>query len=451
MSSNDGDSRSANGRVPPHNLEAEIACLGAILLNPREAVDRVVQKVRPADFYRPAHTKICEAALSLFNRNEVVDLITLTEELRGRGELEMVGGPGYLAMLTDSVPSSANVDYYAEIIYQESMRRKLITMGSAISEVARDHGRKTREIIEEFEKQLFEIAENRQTQEFELAGDIVKVAIDEIERRYRSENPFTGIPSGFTDLDNMLSGFQPSEFIIIGARPSIGKTSLALSLANRMAMQEKRRVGFFTLEMSKGSIMQRIIAMEARIDASRIRKGALRPADFHGLFDAADRIFNAQMWITDVPNMPLLDVRAQARRMKKLHDVEVIFIDYLTLISPEKKDIPRHEQIAEISRSLKALARELEIPVIVLSQVSRDSEGKRPSLANIRESGSIEQDADVVIFLHRERDATADETAQPVIQTELIVAKQRNGPVGTVPIAFVPKYAKFEEWSSADY
>ncbi|MFW6364232.1 MAG: replicative DNA helicase [Spirochaeta sp.] len=448
---NSEDYSPSQGRIPPHNNDAEIACLGAMLLNPRETVDRVVQKVRPADFYRPAHTRICEAAISLFNRNDVVDLITLTEELRTRGELDMVGGPAYLAMLTDSVPSSSNVDYYAEIIYQESMRRKLITMGSAISEVARDHGRKTREIIEEFEKQLFEIAENRQTQEFELAGDIVKVAIDEIERRYRSENPFTGVPSGFSDLDNMLSGFQPSEFIIIGARPSIGKTSLALSLANRMALQEKRRVGFFTLEMSKYSIMQRIISMEARIDASRIRKGALRPADFHGLFDAADRIFNSEMWITDIPNMPLLDLRAQARRMKKLHDIEIIFIDYLTLIRPERLDMPRHEQIAEISRSLKALARELEIPVVVLSQVSRDSEGKRPSLANIRESGSIEQDADVVIFLHRERDSTMDESSQPVIQTELIVAKQRNGPVGTVPIAFVPKYAKFEEWSNADY
>ena len=249
----------------------------------------------------------------------------------------------------------------------------------------------------------------------------------------------------------MLSGFQPSEFIIIGARPSLGKTSLALSLANRMSIQEGRKVGFFTLEMSRISIMQRIMSMEARIDASRLRKGALRPQDFPRLFDAAGRIYDANMWITDVPNMPLLDIRSQSRRMKKLHGVEIIFIDYLTLIRPEKTDIPRHEQIAEISRSLKALARELDIPIVVLSQVSRDTEGKRPSLNNIRESGSIEQDADVVMFLHRERDPSHDNESAQVIQTELIVAKQRNGPIGTVPIAFIPKYAKFEEWSSAEY
>ncbi|GAB6091362.1 replicative DNA helicase [Spirochaeta dissipatitropha] len=449
---NNPDMNASSGRVPPHNNDAEVACLGAILLNPRETVDRVVHIVRTNDFYRPAHSKIFDAAYSIFNRNEAVDLITLTEELRSRGELESVGGVSYLASLTDSVPSSANVDYYAGIVYQESIRRKLISMGTAISDMAREPGRKTREVIEEFEKQLFDIAENRQSDDFELAGNVVKATIDAIEERYRSESPFTGVPSGFSDLDNMLSGFQPQEFIVIGARPSIGKTSLALSLANRMALKEKRRVGFFTLEMSRLSIMQRIISMEAPIDAGKLRKGALRPADFPRLFDAAARIYDAQMWITDIPNMPLLDVRAQSRRMKKLHDVEIIFIDYLTLIRPEKTDIPRHEQIAEISRSLKALARELDIPIVVLSQVSRDSEGKRPTLSNIRESGSIEQDADVVMFLHRERDETREgDDGDQVIPTELIIAKQRNGPVGTVQIAFKPKYAKFEEWAYGDY
>ena len=451
MMTNSGESSVAQGRVPPHNNDAEVACLGAILLNPREATDRVLQYVRAGDFYRPAHAKIFDAAISLFNRNEVVDLITLTEELRSKGDLSGVGGPAYLASLTDSVPSSANVDYYAGIIYQESMRRKLIAMGSAITEYARDPGHKPREIIEELDKQLLEISENRQSKDFEKVGNIVKLTIDAIEERYRSDDPFTGVASGFSDIDNILSGFQPSEFIIIGARPSLGKTSLALSLANRMSIQEGRKVGFFTLEMSRISIMKRIMSMEARIDASRLNKGALRPQDFPRLFDAAGRIYDANMWITDVPNMPLLDIRSQSRRMKKLHGVEIIFIDYLTLIRPEKTDIPRHEQIAEISRSLKALARELDIPIVVLSQVSRDTEGKRPSLNNIRESGSIEQDADVVMFLHRERDPSHDNESAQVIQTELIVAKQRNGPIGTVPIAFIPKYAKFEEWSSAEY
>ncbi len=439
------------GKVPPHNNDAETACLGAMLLNPRDTIDRALQKVRPSDFYRPAHTKIFESIISLSNRNEVVDLITLTEDLRSRGELERVGGSAYLASLTDSTPSSTHIEYYAEIIYQESLRRKLIVMGSSVAQVAYDHGVKTNELLEDFEKQLFAIAENRQVNEYERAGDIVKSTIDLIEERYKSDNPFTGVPSGFADLDNMLSGFQPSEFIIIGARPSIGKTSLALSLANRMSMKEGVKVGFFTLEMSKHAILQRIISMEARVNANRIRKGALRPQDFPGLMDAASRIHDSELWISDVPNMPLLDLRAQARRMKQVLGIDVIFIDYLTLIRPENTSIPRHEQIAEVSRSLKALARELDIPVVVLSQVSRDSEGKRPTLANIRESGSIEQDADVVIFLHRERDTLDDAESVPYIETELIVAKQRNGPIGTVKIAFIPKYAKFEEWSYADY
>ena len=440
--------------VPPHNENAERACLGAMLLNPRDTVDRAMHKLRPADFYRPAHGKICEAIVSLYNRGEVVDLITLTEELRGRAELERVGGPAYLASLTDSVPASTNIEYYADIIQQESIRRKLIVMGRTITDSAADHSNKTREILEKFEKQLFEIADNRQEHDYARAGDIVKETIDKIETRYKSDNPFTGIPSGFSDLDNMLSGFQPSDLIIIGARPSIGKTALALSLANRMAMQERLKVGFFTLEMSKISIMMRIISMEARVSAQRIRNGMLRGQDFNGIFDAAGRIYDADLWFCDVPNMPLLDLRAQARRMKRQQDVQIIFIDYLTLIKPEKTEIPRHEQIAEISRSLKALARELDIPIVALSQVGRDSEGKRPTLANIRESGSIEQDADVVLFLHRERgdaDSGADGETLPVLKTELIVAKQRNGPTGTVDLAFIRQYAKFEEWSNADY
>ena len=248
-------------------------------------------------------------------------------------------------------------------------------------------------------------------------------------------------PSGFSDLDNLTSGFQNSEFIIIGARPSVGKTALALTMAANMSVQQRRPVGFFTLEMSAIALMQRLLASEARLDSNKIRSGLLRASDFHKITEAAGRIYDAPLFIEDSPNLKLLDLRALARRMKSNHDVGIIFIDYLTLITSEHLELARHEQIAEISRSLKALARELDLPVVALSQVRRETEGKLPNLADLRESGSIEQDADVVMFLHRERGT--DENLNDV-ETDLIVAKQRNGPVGRVNLAFIPEYTKFE-------
>ncbi|MFW5811859.1 MAG: replicative DNA helicase, partial [Alkalispirochaetaceae bacterium] len=298
---------------------------------------------------------------------------------------------------------------------------------------------------EEAERKIFEIAEGHQTASFVQAKEIVEQTVEAIEKLYHTKDDYTGIPSGFPALDNMLSGFQNSEFIIIGARPSVGKTALALSMAANIAIHQKIPCGFFTLEMSDMAVMQRLLASEARIGSQSLRTGMLKPSDFKNLIDAAGLIYEAPLWIADTPSMRLLDLRAQARRMRSQYGVRIIFIDYLTLVSSENGELPRHEQIAEISRSLKALARELEIPVVALSQVNRDTEGKRPNLANIRESGSIEQDADVVLFLHRDRGIDREGDVMPnVVETELIVAKQRNGPVGTVRIAFIPRYTKFE-------
>lgn len=432
------------GRVPPHNIEAEEATLGSVLLDP-PALPRVVDYVRADDFYRQANGRIFDAILQLWDRGESIDLITLTNELQSEGQLDRVGGAAYVSSLTTSVPTSANVEYYAQIVQQTSLRRRLISLAGEVTEACFDDTIPTRQVIEEAERRIFELAETNQTRGFQPAKEVVKRTVAAIEKLYHNQEDYTGIPTGFHALDNMTSGFQDSEFIIIGARPSVGKTAFALSMAANMSVAHKIPVGFFTLEMSDMALMQRLVASEARIGSQIIRTGMLRPSDFANLTNAAGRIYEAPLWISDTPGMRLLDLRAQARRMVSQHGVRILFVDYITLITNENAELARHEQIAEVSRSLKALARELEIPVVALSQVSRDTEGKRPLLSNIRESGSIEQDADVVLFLHRERKLDQETTeGMSVIETELIVAKQRNGPVGTIKIAFVPRYTKFD-------
>ncbi len=431
-------------KVPPYNEEAEVATLGAALLD-GDAINKILLYIRPPDFYKQAHQRIFDALLSLSDKNEAIDLITLTEELKSTNSLQACGGAGYISSLTSAVPTSANVEYYAKIVRECSIRRRLLKISAEIIAQSHDDSIETRMIIEEAEQKIFDITENQNTGNFKPAKDIINRTIEAIEKLYHTKEDYTGIPSGFDSLDKMLSGFQDSEFIVIGARPSVGKTALALSMAANISIHRKIPVGFFTLEMSDLALMQRLVASEARINSEALRTGILRPADFKSLTDAAGLIYEAPLYIVDIPNMKLLDLRAMARRMKSQIGVKIIFIDYLTLISAEKADTPRYEQVAEISRSLKALARELDVPVVALSQVTRDSEGKRPTLANLRESGSIEQDADVVMFLHRERGTEREQNqAGNTVETELVVAKQRNGPVGTIKIAFIPRYTKFE-------
>ena len=432
--------------IPPHNIDAEVATLGALLLDP-EALSTVLRYLRADDFYRAAHRKVYQAILALFDRNEAIDLITLCDELGRAGELEASGGMARISQLTSAVPTSANVEYYARIVQALSMRRELQRIAASIIADSFDDSREVRFIIEEAERRIFEITDRQQTGSFRLAREIINQTVDAIERLYHSSGSYTGIPSGFADLDNLTSGFQNSEFVVIGARPSVGKTALALTMAANIAVQQRKPVGFFTLEMSAVALMQRLLAAEARLDSNRIRSGLLRPSDFHKITDAAGRLYDAPLFIEDSPNLKLLDLRAQARRMKSNHSVEIVFIDYLTLISSENQELPRHEQIAEISRSLKALARELDVPVLALSQVRRETEGKLPTLADLRESGSIEQDADVVMFLHRERGTDENLNER---ETDLIVAKQRNGPVGKINLTFFPEYTTFESHSPRD-
>jgi replicative DNA helicase len=432
-------------RVPPHNSEAEAATLGAMLLDP-EAVSIVLRHLRPGDFYSLHNRNIYTGILSLFNKGQEIDLITLTDELRSTSKLEESGGAAYAATLTSVVPTSANVEYYAKIVKDGSIRRNLLKISAELTAKSHDESIQSRELIEEAERKIFEITDNQQHGSYRGANEIINETIAAIEKLYHTKDSYTGMPGGFPDLDNMTSGFQKSEFIVIGARPSVGKTAFALSMAANMSIKKNIPVGFFTLEMSAQALMQRLVSSEARINSKNLRTGFLKPSDFHNLTEAAGRIYEAPLFIDDTPNIKLLDLRAQARRMRSKEGIEVLFVDYIGLIEPESKNnVPRHEQVAEISRSLKSLARELEIPVICLSQVGRQSEGKAPSLADLRESGSIEQDADVVMFLHRERESTREGEADPMnVETELIVAKQRNGPVGTVKIAFLPHYTKFE-------
>ena len=392
--------------------------------------------VRPEDFYKGAHQRIFEAVLALFDRGQSLDLITLTEELRSRGTLELCGGIASISRLTSAVPTSANVEFYARIVQASSIRRTLARASQEIIAQAHDESTDISVILEEAERRIFEISDRNQTGTYVPAKEIVRQTFEAIEKLSHSKSEYSGIPSGFKELDSLTLGFQNSEFIVIGARPSVGKTAFALSVAANISIKQKVPVGFFSLEMSAMAIMQRLLSMEARLDSHKMRIGMLSPGDFSRLTDACGRIYEAPLYISDSPDLKLLDLRAQARRMKSNQDVKIIFIDYLTLIGSENRDLPRHEQIAEISRSLKALARELAIPVIALSQVRRETEGKRPALADLRESGSIEQDADVVIFIHTD-DMKAEER-------EIIVAKQRNGPVDDLKLAFLPRYTKFE-------
>src|SRR6056297_3039429 len=406
------NSLSPQGKVPPHNVDAEKATLGAVLLD-GDVISTVLRYLRTDDFYSASHQKIFKSIIDLFNRGETIDLISLTDRLSAGGELEACGGTTYVSSLTNEVPTSANVAYYAKIVKDRSVRRQLLKISSGLVTQAYDEGMETRVLIEEAEQRIFEITDSQHTDSYRGVHDIIAETIEAIEKLYHTKDSYTGVPSGFSDLDNMTSGFQNSEFIIIGARPSVGKTALALTMAANMSIHRKIPVGFFTLEMADMALMQRLLSSEARINSEKLRTGMLRPADFHNLTEAAGRIYEAPLYIDDTPNIKLLDLRAQARRMKSKEGIRVIFVDYIGLIEPESKNnVPRHEQVAEISRSLKSLARELELPIICLSQVGRQSEGKPPTLADLRESGSIEQDADVVMFLHREREDTRDAHSQ---------------------------------------
>jgi replicative DNA helicase len=425
-----------DNKIPPHDDEAERATLGSLLLN-NNTIDTALQYLRPDNFYSGANKRIYRVIIELFNQGHNSDIITVKDKLTQTGELDQSGGASYVASLTNEVPSPANIEYYAKIVLDRSIRRTLFYTAHQIITDIFNESIEYRSLLEQVQQKLFELIDNSQALSSKVLKDIVPLVIDELVERAKSGGTITGIPSGFEKLDDMTSGFQPSDFIIIGARPSIGKTALALSMAAHISVKNHIPAAFFSLEMTDAALVRRLLAGEARVDAKRIKTGILKTSDFHKLVEGAAVLYEAPLHIIASPNMPLLDLRAQARRLRLQHKVEIIFIDYLTLISPEKENkyLQPFDQFAAISKSLKSLARELNIPIVVLSQLNRDTKEKEPQLSNIRASGAIEQDADLVIFLEREKGAT---------DAKLNIAKQRDGETGKIDIVFMPEYTRFE-------
>ena len=428
-------------KVPPQNVEAEIATLGAMMLEP-SSIGNVIPILKADDFYKMAHQRIYQILVELYSHGESPDILVLKNKLEAQNMLETVGGTSYITMLTDAVPSAANITYYAKIVLEASIRRRLIKAANKILEEVQNKSLESRSLLEEAQRKIFELTDAGVSATFKEIKEVVIPFVDHIEKLRKNKNTITGIATGFSSLDSMTFGFQKSEFIIIGARPSIGKTAFALSMLANMSIKGGITAAFFSLEMSEMQLMQRLVALEAKIDSSKMRSGNLSVKDFTRITNTCSKIYDAPIYMVEMPNMKLLDLSAMSRQLCTRYGVEIIFIDYIGLINSENYDIPRHEQIAEISRSLKSMARELHIPIVALSQLVRDVEDKRPVLSSIRESGSLEQDADVVMFLHRARKETVEDVSKP-IDTELIIAKQRNGPIGTVHIDFIPMYTCF--------
>ena len=457
----------AGGRIPPHNDDAERAVLGAILLS-TAAFDEVTEVLRKEDFYKIGHQVLYDAILAFHQEHssQTIDLITITDYLSGQDMLERCGGMAYIAALTSDVPTTANAAYYAKIVKAHSLRRTMLELSGEIKEKVFDQSTVIESVVDTFEQKLSDLQSSSGSfaEKYQEGSILVTKTVDRLQERAKHGNK-DGIKSGFSQLDDMTGGCQPSEFIVIGARPSVGKTAFAISMAIDIAIHRKIPTGFFSAEMTAMAIMERILAAEAHVDAKKIRNAVLRNQDNLAIIDAASKIYEGKLYIQDTQNIKLLDMRSQARRMKRERGIKILFIDYISLINPEASpNVPRHEQVAEVSRSLKSLARELEIPIVALSQVTRDAEGKEPNLANLRDTGSIEQDADVVLLLHRDRlidmssqpDFRREEEPQvmisgfPVQKTKVIVAKQRNGETGIITMGFQNQLVRFVEMDRSE-
>ena len=432
-------------RVPPQNIEAEQAVIGGMLIE-KEAISKVAEFLKADDFYREAHRLIFEAMLELFNKNEAVDLVTGTEAKRKNDKLEAVGGIAYITSLANSVPTAANINYHGKIVEEKALLRGLINSATHIASMGYEDTEAVADIIDKAEKMILEVSERKMSGDFVPIKSIIFDAFGKIEQLYASKGGITGLATGFKDLDKITSGLQPSDLILVAARPSMGKTAFTLNIASHVAIREKKAVAFFSLEMSKEQLVQRMLCSEATIDSQRLRIGELEERDWTKLISAADRLSSAPIYIDDTPGITVMEMRSKARRLKIEHDLQLIIIDYLQLMqgSSNKGGDNRQQEISEISRSLKALARELNLPVIALSQLSRSVESrqiKKPMLSDLRESGSLEQDADIVSFLYRE-DYYNPETENKNI-TDIIIAKHRNGPVDTVQLFFHKQFTKF--------
>jgi len=444
-------SQSIKDKTPPHDDELEQATLGSLLAD-NEAVSAAIQlHLNFNDFYSRANSRIFEAIMSLDSKGLRPDIQTVVQELKQMGKLDEAGGASYVSSLTTVIPSSANIEYYAQMVKNYSVKRSLLGVASEIGVEVYDESQEAAEILEKIQSKIFKLSDERQVFTSRKISEVLKETIQILDNVMKSKNPITGISTGFERLDQFTSGFQREEFIVIGARPSVGKTALALNMASNMAFHQKIPTAFFSLEMSNIALAQRIISSEAKVQAQNLRSGFLSTGDYKRIVDVMSLLYEGPFYIVDIPNMDLLSLRTQARKLRSQQNVEIIFVDYLGLIAYENNKMQRFEQISNISRALKSLARELHIPIVVLCQLNRDAQWETPTLANLRDSGSIEQDADLVLFLNREQPKKSkkdQEEEKPVsfdrIPTDLIIAKQRNGPTGVVKLEMNAKYARFE-------
>ncbi|HSA55549.1 MAG TPA: replicative DNA helicase [Gemmatimonadaceae bacterium] len=449
-------------RRPPWSEDAEQAVLGAMIMD-RDAILRAAEHVDDTMFYREPHRRLFRAILALNERSVVVDSLTLADELALRGELDASGGKEYISFLLDAVPTAANVEYHARIVREKAMIRRLIETSTELVTEAYDGRRTSADLLDHAEQRILQISQERGREGFHRIKELLWPAMERIEELARGDSAVTGVPSGFTDLDKLTLGFQPSELSIIAARPSMGKTAFVLNIAQNAAIQARVPVAIFSLEMAKEQLVGRILAAEGYIDAQRLRNGRLSNDDFARLAKAAGILGAAPIWIDDTPGLTVLDIRSRARRLQVENKVGLVIIDYLQLIQGPADSENRQQEISYISRSLKTLARELRVPVVALSQLSRapeqrSGENRRPQLSDLRESGAIEQDADVVMFLYRPEyyEGTTDERGEPrkladgtVLEglAEVIIGKQRNGPTDTIRLFFHKQYTRFDNYS----
>jgi replicative DNA helicase len=435
------------GRVPPHSMEAEVAVLGGVLLEPT-ALAAALEVVRPECFYTAAHRYIFQAAVALFERGEALDIVTVTEQLRRMEKLEQVGGTVALSALLGSVATAANMEYHAKIVYERYLARCLISAAKDIIEEGYSDRSTTAELLDRAQGRIFELNEGRVREGFTHIKDVVLQNFRHIENLHHNPDAVSGIRTGFDDLDGLLAGLHNSDLVIVAARPAMGKTSFVLSMVQNVAIDHKHPVAFFSLEMSKEQLVMRMLCSEARVDNHRLRRGIVQKYEWPNLTKAASLLTSAPIYIDDTPSLNVLEMRAKARRLKMDKGLRLVVVDYLQLMNAPGRAENRQQEISVISRSLKALAKELDVPVVALSQLSRavESRGgsKRPMLSDLRESGAIEQDADVVLFLYREEvyDRELPEDQKGI--AEVIIGKQRNGPIGDVKLKFFSEFTRFE-------
>ena len=425
------------------------------MLIDQDAVLRAVETVDDTMFYAEKHRRIFRAMVSITERGSVVDPLTVSEELSRRGELEASGGKEYIGFLVDVVPTAANIEYHAQIVHEKAVLRRLIEVSTSIVAEAFEGKSTANELLDEAESRIFQVAQQRTKDGFTRIKELLWPTMERIEALQRGGKTVTGVASGFNELDELTSGFQPADLIIVAARPSMGKTAFTLNIAQHAAIEHNTPVAFFSLEMSKESLVQRMLTSEARIDAQRLRKGMLRDDDFPRLARAAGILSSAPVWIDDTPGITLLEMRSKARRLKTESGVGMVIVDYLQLMQGPAHSESRQQEVSQISRGLKALAKELNVPVVALSQLSRAPEqrtgdNKRPQLSDLRESGAIEQDADLIMFLFRQEfyDGPVDKDGNSLEgKAEVIVGKQRNGPIGTVNLFFQKQFTRFENFT----